>query len=153
MAFIKVILVTMLAAVGACGFGAVALATYVWTGGIAAVEVEAPDLNLHLPVPLRLLDLGLGVASIAVPTGNLTEVRGDLEEWRPLLDGMADEIHSLPEGELVRVKTSTELVLVTHRDGRIGVEITTPDTHVRITAPRRAIGRIVDRAVGLATDG
>lgn len=151
MTLLKVILVTGLAAIGLCGFGVVAVAGYLFSGGVAAVEVDTPEVDLNIPVPLRLFDLGLGVAGFAAPDDELRQVRSELEPWQPLLYDLADEIHRLPEGEIVRVKTDSELVLITHEKGRIGIEVDSEDAHIKVSAPRHAIGRIFNKSVRLAT--
>lgn len=68
MGLLKLFGIATLSAVGALGIGTLAVVGYLFTGGVASVQVETPDTDLYIPVPLRLADLALSVASVAVPS-------------------------------------------------------------------------------------
>ena len=100
----KLFLVTIVASAGACGIGSLGTAVYLYSGGIAAVDVETADVDLFIPVPLRILDVGLGVARIAAPDFDIeseldAETRERLREMQPMIEELVDELGSLPSGE------------------------------------------------------
>lgn len=159
MTLFKMLLIGFVACLGACGTGAAVLGGYLVTGGIASVKVRTPDTNLSLPVPLRLVDMGLGVASVAGREAQIgRELRHELrdveafEEVRPALHSLIDEIGSLPSGELVRVRTANESVVIEQRLGRIRIDVDAPDTEVSVTVPKRAVERIGHRVLRLVDD-
>jgi hypothetical protein len=156
----KVAAVLLMAFIVMMATGAVAAGAYLYSGGVASVRVDTPDVDLSLPVPLRLVDLGLGLAGTAGPaTSNDFASRLELprslfaeteiEEWRPLVRQLADELGSMPEGELVRVTTGSEEVVISQRGGRFRIDVDTPDAQVHVSVPRRAAARILDKIANL----
>lgn len=135
------------------GLACVGLVGYVATGGVATVSVDTDDADFSIPVPMRVLDLGLRVAELAVPASELRATRAELQHelrpYLPLLEDLADEIEQLPEGDLVRVITDDELVVVRHSRGKFRVEVVAPDTHVKIAVPRRAMSRLLRKTLDL----
>ena len=73
----------------------------------------------------------------------------EAEEWRPLVRQLADELGSMPEGELVRVTTGEEVVLISQRGGRFRIDVDAPDAEVHISLPRRSAARILDKIADL----
>jgi hypothetical protein len=49
----------------------------------------------------------------------------------------------------VRVVTDNERVVVRHTDGKFRVEVLAPDTHIKVAVPRRAMSRLVRKALEL----
>ncbi|HVS16783.1 MAG TPA: hypothetical protein VMV46_22960 [Thermoanaerobaculia bacterium] len=140
---LKMALVSALALVSVLAVGAVATAGYVVSGGVASVAVDTPDVDLKIPVPLRLVDLGLGVARLAGVDQEIAEARAQLEPVRPILRDLAHEIGRIPEGKLVTVETETEWVSIEQRGGRFHVEVEAPDARVHVSVPRRAASRLL----------
>lgn len=74
----------------------VGLVGYVATGGIATVSVDTNEADFSIPVPMRLLDLGLSVAGIIVPASDLRATQAELHEtlhqYRPVLEDIADQL-------------------------------------------------------------
>ena len=105
----------------------VGLIGYVVSGGIATVSVDTNGADFSVPVPMRNLDLGLGVAGMTVPASELratqAELQTQLRESRPVLEEIADQLRHFPEGELIRVVTENELVVVRHTRGKFHVEV------------------------------
>ncbi|MEO2196904.1 MAG: hypothetical protein ABGY72_12540 [bacterium] len=94
------------------------------------------------------------VACMALPVSELRDAQAEFHEavhpYRPVLEDIADQLHDFPDGELVRVVTDDERVVVQHTDGKFRVEVIAPDAHVNVTVPRRAMSRIVRKALDLA---
>jgi len=153
MTLLKVWAICTLACITVFCVASVALVGYVVSGGIATVSVDTKGADFSIPVPMRILDLGLGVAGMTVPVSELratqAELQTHLREYRPVLEEIADQLHHFPEGELVRVVTENELVVVRHTRGKFRVEVVTPDAHVKVTVPRRAMSRLVRKTLAL----
>ncbi len=151
----KLFLVVAVASAGACGIGTLGTAVYLYSGGIAAVDVETADVDLFIPVPLRLLDVGIGVARFVVPDFDIereldAETREHLKEMQPMIDQLVDELGSLPSGELVRVRNGEDLVVIRSARGHLKVEVDTPDARVRVSLPQRGARRVSKQALALA---
>ena len=153
MTWLKVCAIGALACIAVFGVASVGLVGYVVSGGIATVSVDTNETDVSIPVPMRLLDLGLSVAGMTVPASELRATQAELYEalhqYHPVLEEIADQLHDFPEGELVRVVTEHELVVVRHSDGKFRVEVIAPDTHVKVTVPRRAMSRLVRKTLAL----
>jgi hypothetical protein len=160
LSLLKVAAVLVIASVVAMATGAVAAGAYLYSGGVASVRVDTPDVDIALPVPLRLVDLGLGIADSAAPAASedfasrlelprSLFAKTEVEEWRPLLRQLADEVGSMPEGELVRVTTGREEVLISQSGGRFRIDVDAPDAEVHVSIPRRAAARILDKIAQL----
>jgi hypothetical protein len=139
----KMALASMLALVSLLAVGTVATAGYVVSGGVARVAVDTPDVDLTIPVPLRLLDLGLGIARLAGADQELAEAREQLDQLRPFLRDLADEVGRIPEGKLVTVRTGSEWVSIEQRGGRFHIDVEAPDANVHVSVPRRAASRLL----------
>jgi hypothetical protein len=139
----KMALVSALALVSVLAVGTVATAGYVVSGGVASVNVDTPDVDLTIPVPLRLVDLGLAIAHLAGADQELAEAREHLDRARPYLRDLAAEIGRIPEGKLVTVRTEHEWVSVEQRGGRFRIDVETPDANVHVSVPRRAASRLL----------
>ena len=151
MAFFKFLFVSALLSVTALTMGTVGATGYVAAGGIATVRVQTPDVNLFIPVPLRVADWALSLAEFAPPEAQLElrEVQDELDEFSPIVWGLIDELSEMPEGDLVHVRTANEEVKVTHRMGRFKVAVDAPDLMVRVSVPRRGAVRLTEKATEL----
>jgi 2-methylaconitate cis-trans-isomerase PrpF len=119
--------------------GAVFLA---W-GGVAVCRVEAPDVDLFIPIPTQLADVGLMVARVAMPEQERERMRQEVEPWLPMIETITAEIADLPNGTvLVSVATNEETVRVQKRSGRLTVDVDTEDTDVHVSLPARSAKRI-----------
>lgn len=151
----KLFLFVMVATVGACGIGTVCTAAYLYTGGVAVVDVETSNVDLFIPVPLRLVDVGLGVVRLAAPSLDLDaeldeRTREHIDQLGPVLEELVEQLGSLPSAELVRVDNGTELVVVRSVRGNLRVEVDTPEARVRVSVPQRGVRRVSRQALALA---
>ena len=154
-ALAKFMLLVMVMGAGACGIGTVCTAAYLYSGGVAAVDVETADVDLFIPVPLRLAEIGLGVARLVGPDVDWdreldADTRRQLDEMSPMLEQLVDELATLPAGEIVRVETDRDLVVVRSARGRLRVEVDSPDARVRVSIPQRGARRVSRQALALA---
>ena len=152
MGLIKLFAIASATAVGVMGAGTLAILGYLFTGGVASVQVDSTEQNLYIPVPLRLADLALGVAAIAAPEEELAQVREEAGRYMPMVRDLASEISSLPEGEIVRVDHGDGLVVVEQRGGHFRVDVESEDGDVTVTLPRRAAGRLLRKSAALLGD-
>jgi len=152
MALLKFTMLVMISAAGACGIGTVCTAAYLYTGGIAAVDVETADVDLFLPVPLRVVDVGLGIARLAAPDEVELDAAAQrrLEELSPMIERLVDELGSLPEGEIVRIEDGEHLVVVEQRRGHLRVAVDSPEARVRVSVPQKGARRVSRQALAFA---
>jgi hypothetical protein len=118
-------------------------------GGVGVVRVEAPDVNLYLPIPTHLADAGLLVARATMPDEARAELRQELEPWLPLIQQVTDAIADVPNGSvLVSVETADEKVLIQKSLGRFTVDVDAEDANVHVSLPARSVKRIA-RQLGM----
>lgn len=123
----------------------IALAATVMTSGVVTVRVdqaEADGVDLYLPVPAALIDLGLGIARIAIPAEEIARVRADVAPYQPMLRTLAEELESCPDAVLVDMVSDHESVQVTKKNRTFLVEIDAEDAHVRVAFPDRTIAKV-----------
>ena len=144
---LKIVAITVLSLVTLGASAVVGTGVYVATGGIATCHVDTPEVTLTIPVPMRLAEIGLTIARIAVPDRELRRMRRELEPYRPLVEGVIEGLTEIPEGTLVFVETPSETVYVGRERGDLVIDVDAPDAIVRISIPMRSIRRL-GRGVG-----
>lgn len=123
----------------------VALAATVAATGIVTVQVEerGPEgVRLLVPVPAALLDLGLGVATLAVPADELRQLRAEAAPFQPAIEAIARGIEECPDATLVEVVTDRESVRVTKRGNTLVIDVDAEDAEVRVALPARTLTRV-----------
>ena len=139
-----VVALTVACAMVLLGTG-VALAAAVASTGVVTVDVreEGPSgTRLLVPVPALLLDLGLGVADLAVPREELARIRAEVRPYAPGIHDLARELERCPDATLVEVTSERESVRVTKRDATFVVDVDSPDGQVRVVLPARTLTRV-----------
>ncbi len=139
-------------------FGMAGCTAWVATGGVATVSVDTPEANIYLPVPTRLVDLGLDAAFIGAADERLAlqaEMQrelGDLDiEVGEFVREVLDEVSDMPNGALVEVHgPDGEDVWIGKSRGRFLVKVDAPDARVRVSIPARSAKRIGNRALTVA---
>ena len=153
MTWLKACAIVAVACITVFCVASVGLIGDVVSGGIATVSVDTNETDFAIPVPMRILDLGLAVAGMTMPASELraaqAELHEELREYRPVLEEIADQLHHFPEGELVRVVTEHEQVVVRHTGGKFRVEVLGPGRHITVAVPRRAMSRLVRKTLDL----
>ena len=121
----------------------VAGAVFLGLGGVAVCRVDSPDVNLFIPIPTQLVDVGLLVARVAMPERERERMRREVEPWLPMVETVTDALADLPNGTvLVSVATSDETVRVEKRSGALTVDVDSEDTDVHVSLPARSARRI-----------
>jgi hypothetical protein len=123
----------------------VTLAATVAAGGLVTVQVEEAGPGggrLLVPVPAALLDLGLGVAALAIPAGELRQLRAEAAPFQPALAAIARGIEECPDAVLVEVVTDRESVRVTKRGATLVIDVDAEDGEVRVALPARTLTRV-----------
>lgn len=123
----------------------VALAATVAATGIVTVQVEetGPDgVRLFVPVPAAVLDLGLGIATLAIPAEELARVRAEAAPFHDALAAIARGLEECPDATLVEVVTDRESVQVTKRGGTLTIDVDADDGRVRVALPARTLTKV-----------
>lgn len=123
----------------------VALAATVVATGVVTVQVEetGPDgVRLFVPVPAAALDLGLGLATLAIPAEELARVRAEAAPFRDALAAVARGLEECPDATLVEVVTDRESVQVTKRGGTLTIDVDADDGRVRVALPARTLTKV-----------
>lgn len=123
----------------------VALAATVAGSGVVTVRVQerGPDgVRLFVPVPAAALDLGLGVATLAIPADELARMRAEAAPYHEALTAVARGLEECPDATLVEVLTDRESVRVTKRGGTLIVHVDADDGRVRVALPARTLTRV-----------
>lgn len=150
---IKFIAISILGVIALIAGTTVATGVYLVSGGIAHVEVETDDVDLNLPLPTRLADIGLMVARVCVPAEERQRWHREMEasfegssmdfsDFSPMVEDLGRQLHALPEGDYVTVDTGSEHVRIGKRRGQFEVFVDAPDTRVRVRFPSRAARRL-----------
>ena len=154
MTLLKVFAICALACFAVFCVATLTVVGYVVSGGIANVSVDTGETDFSIPVPMRIFDLGLGVAGLTVPSGELraaqAELHRELGQYLPVLEEIADQLHHFPDGVLVRVVTEHELLVVRHAGGKFHVDVVAPDAHVTVAVPDRAMSRLARKTLAFA---
>lgn len=132
-------------AVTVVGTTTVVAATVV-TSGVATVQIheEGPDgFDLYLPMPAALLDLGLAVATVAIPAEELAQIRSETAEVAPTVRALAHELEAMPDAVLVSVVSDRESVEVAKRGQYFHVSVDgSQGERIRVSLPARSIGKV-----------
>lgn len=140
------ILTALLVAVAVTFLGTgVALAATVMSTGVVTVSVQEDGPGGHrifVPVPALALDLGLAIATMAVPARELERMREEARPFAPALGSLARELERCPDAVLVEVVSDRESVRVVKRGSGFVVDVDAEDGKVRVALPARSLTRL-----------
>lgn len=123
----------------------VALAATVMSTGVVTVSVQESGPEGHrifVPVPAVALDLGLGLAALAIPADELERMREEARPFAPALEELGRELEECPDATLVEVVTDHESVRVMKRGNGFVVDVNADDGQVRVALPARTLTRV-----------
>lgn len=124
----------------------VALAATVMTTGLVTVSVQesGPEgTDLFVPIPAITLDLGLGIASLAIPPEERARMRAEVAPYASALREIARELEEIPDATLVEVVSDRESVRVTKRGGTFVIDVDSPDGEVHVALPAASLSKVV----------
>ena len=116
----------------------------VFDGGVALVEVENDDVDLVIPVPMGLLNMGLTLAPYL--TGE--PIVPDMSEHRDFLRLVAEQLRQLPDATFIEAKDDGERVTISRRGGHFIIDVDSTDDRVHVSLPVEATARLLERIAG-----
>lgn len=147
---LKIVGGVFLAAVLTGGATLASVAAWMATGGVAVCDVDTPEVSLKVPVPARLMDVGLLVARFAIPEEELRQIRHEAGPYAPMVEAVLENLADLPDGTvLVSVETDSESVLIYREGSSFVIDVESDDADVQVTLPARALRRLAHGVGGL----
>ena len=123
-----------------------ALATVVVNSGLLTVKVEdrsADGVNVFVPVPAALIELGAASLPLLMPAEDLAKMRRELAPIAGPLRRLSSELASCPDTVLVRVESKKEQIEVRKQGDSLKISVHTDDTDVRVSVPANALNRLL----------
>ena len=115
------------------------------TSGLVSVSVHEPGpdgLDLYIPVPAGLVEAALTLVPVVFSIAGdehleheLEQVRVELDEILPALEGLLEELEEMPDTTLVEVEGDDEYVRVRKVRDAIQVRIEEDGTRISVTVP------------------
>ena len=121
-----------------CGGTIVLAGGYVFHEGVLRISVDesrAEGQHVHLYLPAALVPL----AVYFVPEHEFKQAGHELGPWLPTIHKFAKELRKLPDADLVEVRDAREHVQVRVHDGKLLVDVESPDKHVHVACPLATI--------------
>lgn len=123
----------------------VALAATVARSGVVTVQVHetgSQGTHLFVPVPAAAVDLGLGIAALAMPVDERARLREQIAPYRPALAAVARELERCPDATLVDVRSDSQTVRVVKRGASFVVDVHGPDGQVHVAVPAHTVSKV-----------
>ncbi len=123
----------------------VALAATVAHSGMVTVQVHETGpqgTHVFVPVPAAAVDLGLGIAAVAMPADERARLREQIAPYRPALAAIARELERCPDATLVDVRSDSQTVRVVKRGASFVIDVDAPDGQVHVALPARTLSKI-----------
>ena len=131
----------MLFAKVALGFcGSLALVTvYAFHEGVVQVDEEHTwGRHVHVWVPAAIVP----AAMYAVPRRHLEHAASQVGPWLPTVRAALKELQKFPEAQLVEVRGSREHVRIATHNGRLMIDVESPDENVHVACPLAMIDHV-----------
>jgi len=124
-------------AIGMCATVAVGTGYLVQDGfvHVSVDEFQKDGTHLHLIVPAMAAPMAIRF----VPARHLEHACDQAKEWMPVAKSAIEELRKLPDTDFVTVHSGEEYVHVSKIGGGINVEVSSPEEHVKVWVPLRAI--------------
>ncbi len=123
----------------------VALAATVAHSGLVTVQVHETGprgTHLFVPVPAAAVDLGLGIAALAMPADERARLQEQVAPYRPALAAVARELEACPDATLVDVRSDSRTVRVVKRGASFVIDVDGPDGQVHVAVPARTVSKV-----------
>jgi len=113
---------------------------YAVHAGVAVVQVESPDTQLWIPVPIALGQLA--ASFIKLPLSKREKFR-ELLQYRELLQEGVNELVNMPDADLVEIRKADEHVLIYKRGNHLLLDAYNRDDEVKIRIPIQSVQRLL----------
>jgi hypothetical protein len=132
----------ILAKVGLGITGALALtAGYTLHEGMVRVSVDEHRANgdhVHLFVPAALIPVAMRLA----PRDAMQDAARQAGPWLPTIESIAKELRKFPDAELVEVRDANEHVVIHTQNGKLLIDVESPNETVHVACPLATIEHI-----------
>jgi hypothetical protein len=144
----------ILAKIGLGITGTLALAAgYTLQEGMVRVSVDEHRANgdhVHLMVPAALIPVAMRLA----PRDAMENAARQAGSWLPTVQSIAKELRRLPDAEYVEVRDADEHVFIHTQNGKLLIDVESPDETVHVACPLATIEHISEEiAARHASDG
>ena len=138
----------MLLAKVALGAGGafILVAAYSLHEGVIRISVDEHRENgehLHLLLPAALVPLAVRLA----PQDAINNAARQAGPWLPTIHSVAKGLGELPNAELVEVRNADERVRVRTEEGKLLLDVRSPQETIHIACPLRTIERVSDELI------
>jgi len=138
------------AALGVSGV-LVAAGAYTFHEGVIRVDVDefrVGGSHVHLWVPAAMVPMAMHF----VPRHHLCDAAGHAREALPIARVLLKELKNFPDAEFVEVKDDEEHVQIRTHEGKLQIDVDTPDEKVHVMVPlstvNDVVGQLEDSAPG-----
>lgn len=118
------------------------------TSGVISIRFHEREsgFELYLPLPASVVE-GIVAGGTRVAGPQIDGLRGDLEEWAPVVRELLAVLEEAPDTTFVEVRDGRDHVVVAKRGGSIRVEVDTDEVLIELSAPLHMVRRTVDRVL------
>lgn len=129
------------AALGMTG-ALVAVGAYTFHEGVIRVDVDefrAGGSHVHLWVPAAMVPMAMHF----VPRHHLCVAAGHAQEALPVAHALFKELRNFPDADFVEVKDDEQHVQIRTHDGKLQIDVDTPDEKVHVLVPLSTVDDVV----------
>ena len=124
--------------------GTIVLAgAYTFHEGVLRVSVDEyrpGGSHVHLYLPAAVVPMAVRLA----PRHRLDDALRHAKEWLPTVKILAKELRKYPDADFVEVTTAAEHVHVRTHDGKLQIDVETPEETVHVACPLVALEDLFD---------
>jgi hypothetical protein len=116
---------------------------YTFHEGVLRVSVDEHrpgGSHVHLYLPAAVVPMAVRFA----PRHRLEDALRDAKDWLPTVRVLSKELRKYPNADFVEVTTATEHVHVRTHDGKLQIDVETPDESVHVACPLVAVEDLFD---------
>ena len=142
----------MLAKIGLGISGTLAVAAgYTFHEGMVRVSVDEHRANgdhVHLVVPAAFIPLAMRFA----PRNAMQNAARQAGPWMPMVQRIAQELRKYPDAEFVEVRDAEEHIVIHTQNGKLLVDVESPEETVHVACPLTTIELISEELVPPVSD-
>jgi len=134
----------MLLAKAALGMGGalVAVGAYTFHEGVIRVDLDefrAGGSHVHMWVPAAMVPMAMHF----VPRHHLCGAADHAREALPVAHALFQELKNFPDAEFVEVKDDEQRVQIRTHEGKLQIDVDTPDEKVHVMVPLSTVDDVV----------